>query len=146
MLYLLLRSIPNNKYRHFSDAVNRAIARVNIRTFFFRCHHLPFRYVYGDLTRLGQVCREIDAGSGPGMPAVRCKNPLRVVRWHGSEGMLCLVLIIPCDPQEGAGEEDAFHDGGAGEGPPDAVEAERAAQDDREWDAGAGEGDAQDAA
>ena len=80
------------------------------------------------------------------MPAVRCKNPLRVVRWHGSEGMLCLVVIIPCDPQEGAGEEDALHDGGAGEGPPDAVEAERAAQDDREWDAGAGEGDAQDAA
>ena len=60
--------------------------------------------------------------------------------------MFYLIIIISCDPQEGACEEDAFHDRGAGEGPPDAVEAERAAQDDRERDAGAGEGDAQDAA
>ena len=56
--------------------------------------------------------------------------------------MLCLVAIISGDPQEGGGEEDALHDGGAGEGPPDAVEAERAAQEDCERDAGAGEGNA----
>ena len=57
-----------------------------------------------------------------------------------------LIIIVSGDPEEGRGEEDALHDGGAGEGPPDAVEAERAAQEDRERDAGAGEGDAQDAA
>ena len=38
------------------------------------------------------------------------------MRWHGPEGMLCLVLVVSCDPEDGRGEDDALHDGGAGEG------------------------------